>query len=226
MAVQQNTFTLICKRQLTHDVYELVFQGSDQLTCIPGQYLLFVLPSGLRRSYSIAHQRDGKYTFIIKSLAQEGSGSREVCALTEGQEIQALGPIGHFVLSDGDIPRLFIGTWTWFAPLYYQIRALEERGFTAKTSFFFGVRSQEDMFYHTEFVRLSAEHTNFTFKQYLSQQVLPGTEKGYVTDHISKELIQEYQEFYICGSPAMVRWAREKLEALGVAKEAIRFEQY
>jgi ferredoxin-NADP reductase len=35
-----------------------------------------------------------------------------------------------------------------------------------------------------------------------------------------------YEEYYICGSPAMVKSAREKLEALGITKENIYWEQF
>ena len=52
-------------------------------------------------------------------------------------------------------------------------------------------------------------------------------EHGYVTDILDiPEIIGKYQEYYLCGSPAMVKSAREKLEAQGVKKEDIYFEQY
>jgi ferredoxin-NADP reductase len=38
--------------------------------------------------------------------------------------------------------------------------------------------------------------------------------------------MDQFEEFYLCGSPAMVKSAREKLEALGVAKEDIFWEQF
>lgn len=47
-----------------------------------------------------------------------------------------------------------------------------------------------------------------------------------MTDWITSENISKYEEFYICGSPAMVKGAREKLEELGIEKEKIFFEQY
>jgi ferredoxin-NADP reductase len=47
-----------------------------------------------------------------------------------------------------------------------------------------------------------------------------------VIDWITPENTREYNEFYLCGSPIMVKSAREKLEALGVTKEAIFWEQF
>jgi ferredoxin-NADP reductase len=38
--------------------------------------------------------------------------------------------------------------------------------------------------------------------------------------------MNQFEEFYICGSPAMVKSAREKLEALGITKEQILWEQF
>jgi ferredoxin-NADP reductase len=38
--------------------------------------------------------------------------------------------------------------------------------------------------------------------------------------------IKQFEEFYLCGSPAMVKDAREKLEKLGIPKEKVFFEQY
>jgi ferredoxin-NADP reductase len=47
-----------------------------------------------------------------------------------------------------------------------------------------------------------------------------------VIDWITPENIAEYQEFYLCGSPAMVKSAREKLEALGIENERVFWEQF
>lgn len=57
MAVPLNSFVLLKKSQLTHDVFELVFSSSTAPTPKPGQYVLFHLPSGLKRAYSIAHNQ-------------------------------------------------------------------------------------------------------------------------------------------------------------------------
>lgn len=124
------------------------------------------------------------------------------------------------------MPRLFIGTGTGFAPLYFQIRTLEARGFDSKTEFLFGVRKAEDMFYQDEFTRLSQSGKEFSFMQYLSQDESETTEKGYVTDKLTQDYVASFQEFYICGSPVMVRSVRDMLAGFGIPKESIKFEQY
>jgi len=226
MAIVQHTFHLLDKKQLTHDVFELTFHSDTAAIPKPGQYILFHLPSGLKRAYSIAFHDGNSFIFIIKRIPFDGAGSREICDLTIGQEISGMGPIGHFTLTDGDIPRLFIGTGTGFAPLYFQIRALESRHFSAQTQFLFGVRNEEDIFFQDEFARLTESHSAFSFTQYLSQGVTATTTKGYVTDGLTQEFIGFFQEFYICGSPVMVKSARDILTGFSIPKEAIKFEQY
>ena len=63
---------------------------------------------------------------------------------------------------------------------------------------------------------IGAKFDNFDYQSYLSRESIDGYQAGYVIDWITPENISKYQEFYICGSPAMVKSAREKLEALGV----------
>ena len=116
---------------------------------------------------------------------------------------------------------LFIGTGTGFAPLYYQIRAQSVRENPPKMHFAFGVRSEIDAFYHEEIMS-----TGVSFTQYYSAPAGEAGEKGYVTAYLTPENISGYEQFSICGSPAMVKSAREILEAAGVAKDAVKFEQY
>lgn len=64
------SYTLISRRALTNDVFELDFlcDGFDS-DVVAGKYTLFVLPSGVRRAYSIARYLGaGVFRYIIKRL--------------------------------------------------------------------------------------------------------------------------------------------------------------
>ena len=104
------------------------------------------------------------------------------------------------------------------------------------------MRSERDMFYKDELLNMTVKMQWFEYTQYLSRpenlplesentkleigNTKPATVTGYVTEWITEAYIREYQEFYICGSPAMVESARNKLTSLGIAKEVIYWEQY
>lgn len=224
--MQQLSFKLTKTNKLTHDVYELVFTTPERIEVAPGQYVLFMLPkSKLRRAYSIGYTDGQEFIFIIKQL-DGGVGSTEICSLEIGEEIIGMVPLGHFVLQANNTPKLFIGTGTGFAPLYFQIRALMDTGIQTPLKYIFGVRSSVDIFYIEELNRMKREYPSFDYQIFLSQEDSAHTTHGRVTDFITKENIGTYGEFYLCGSPAMVKDARHKLEECGIEKEKVFFEQY
>jgi len=260
-------FTLIAKRSITHDVYELTYLCPDMTKEYPkhGQYVMFQLAPGLNRAYSIASftteqdfsssltetewlARNDKNTFtlIIKRIP-DGRGSPMICDAEVGTTFSGMLPLGHFVLQDNSRTKCFIGTGTGFAPLYCQLLGCHEirelpldKGgwgdFSPKIAFVFWVRNLEDSFYEDEILELRKSFESFEYVQYFSRvsdfsTILPSDSptirlSGYVTDFITSEIVKEYEEYYLCGSPAMVKSAREKLEALGVAKEDIFWEQF
>ncbi len=79
MAPAQSIFTLRKKISLTKDVFELHYTVETPLSYFPGQYIMFFLSSGLRRSYSIAWTDGTNFMFIIKRLENGGGGSKEIC---------------------------------------------------------------------------------------------------------------------------------------------------
>jgi NAD(P)H-flavin reductase len=55
--------------------------------------------------------------------------------------------MGRFVLQETPVPKVFIGTGTGFAPLYFMMRQLQTANFKLPTFFLFGVRELRDVFY-------------------------------------------------------------------------------
>lgn len=233
----KTSFILTSKKPLTHDVYELVYSCPDMEKDIPkpGQYVLFQLAPGLNRAYSLAHFQWTSFTLIIKRIA-DGRGSPIICDADIGTVFSGMISLGHFTLRENSRNKCFIWTGTGFAPLYCQVLAsamiLDKPG---KVAFVFGVRSLVDAFYHREVSDIWAGFSDFEYVRYFSREsdlaslVPPGSshdQSGYVTDWITSDNIWQYQEFYICGSPAMVKSAREKLELLGVSSSDIFFEQF
>ena len=106
---------------------------------------------------------------------------------------------------------------------------MQEHLFTSADSvvhFVFGVRYTKDIFYTDILDTWKNIYPNFSYEIYLSQEDCPDTNRGYVTSVLTTEKIARGEEFYICGSPAMVRDAREILTGGGIEKLSIFFEQY
>lgn len=230
-------FTLTQKMQLTHDVFELIYSCSElpKDPPKPGQYVLFQLAPGLNRAYSLASFESQSFTLIIKRIP-DGKGSPIICDAEVGTVFSGLISLGHFLLWSNSLSKCFIGTGTGFAPLYCQMKeALNIVPQPKKIGFVFGVRSFIDSFYEKEISGLISEFENWIYYPYFSREsdfssrisdFQKNSQQWYVTDWITGENIVNFDEFYLCGSPVMVKSAREKLEILWVKKEQIFFEQF
>ncbi|MFW2390696.1 MAG: NADH:ubiquinone reductase (Na(+)-transporting) subunit F, partial [Polyangiales bacterium] len=76
-----------------------------------------------------------------------------------GDAVTIAGPYGEFFARETENEMVFIGGGTGMAPLrshiFDQLKRIKTK---RKISFWFGVRSKRDLFYHDEFQRLADEH--------------------------------------------------------------------
>lgn len=187
---------------------------------------MFQLAPGLNRAYSFASYSGNTFTLIIKRVAH-GKGSPIICDAEIGTPFTGMLPLGHFILRETRVSKCFIGTGTGFAPLYAMVLAMRDNwGYhDLPHVFLYGVKNEWDAFYQQEMQELH-DADMLEFRQYYSEDEKSYATTGYVTTWITPENVKNFQEYYICGSPAMVKDARNKLEELGIAKENIFFEQY
>ena len=224
----KTTFTLISRKELTHDVYELIYDCPELVKepINPWQYVMFQLAPGLNRAYSVSAFTEDSFVLIIKRIP-DGRWSPLICDAEIGSSLSGLIPLGHFILHYTPRSKCFISTGTGFAPVFCQMQACQDiLGYSSMVSFIFWVREEEDTFYEQEIQEVGRWFQNFEYIQYISRPKNPESHQWYVTDWITPENIWNYEEYYLCGSPAMVASAREKLGELGIAKESIFWEQY
>ena len=81
--------------------------------------------------------------------------------------------MGNFVLQDTDTPKLFVGTGTGFAPLYYQMSAMFDSDVLqyvpTLSHFVFGVRYEDDLFYQDTLSSWVDDHEDFSFQLCVSR---------------------------------------------------------
>lgn len=221
--------TLREKINLTHDVFKLTYELTDSRRMKPGQFITLILPEIWGRSYSILELNDKIAVLIVKrwSIEEWGrGGSIMLCDAEIWTDFKCVGPAGHFVLTEGDKPRLFIGTGTGFVPLYNQIIWALERWDTKPVSLVFGVRTMSDNFYSSELMQLKQKHPNFMYSRYLSRQDAIGFLRGYVTNFLNENVVKNFEEFYLCWAPEMIESTIAKLKEFWVHDDHIFFESY
>ncbi|MDD4151421.1 MAG: FAD-dependent oxidoreductase [Candidatus Gracilibacteria bacterium] len=221
-----SNYKLLEKKKLTNDVYEMIFSDGNKTSNKPGQFMTFMLPkTGFGRAYSICETSNDKYIFIIKRVENGRGGSIEITDLEIGSELKAVGPSGHFILKENNKAKIFFATGVGLAPLYNQLQSIYDSGLKYKTKLIFGLKNKEDLFYIDKFEKLK-EKIDFEYKIYLSKENDVNFEYGHITNFITKENIDGFEEFYICGNNMMMDECISKLENLGFSRENIHNEKF
>jgi len=164
-----------------------------------------------------------------------GQMSSFIFNLKEGDEVTISGPFGEFFAKETDAEMVFVGGGAGMAPMRSHIfDQLERIGTKRKITFWYGARSEREMFYVEDFDRLADTHDNFEWHVALSD---PQPEDNWTGDtgFIHNVLLQNYLgtheapedcEFYMCGPPMMNQAVINMLHDLGVEDENIMLDDF
>jgi len=224
---------------LTHDITRLCLTVEDDapFDFKPGQYVDILIPGGgedEHRSFSMANlaAETGELEFMIKRY--EGgrfSGLLGEGGLAVGDELQVTGPYGVFTLRASSPRRLlFIGGGAGMAPILCLLRAMAENGVDRPAAYYYGARTETDLFHLDEIAELGGRLPDFTFVPALSDAGDGdgwSGETGLITDVVER-LEGDLAEIdaYLCGPPPMVDAAIAMLEAKGVPESHIYFDKF
>ncbi|MDD4913951.1 MAG: FAD-binding oxidoreductase [Methylococcales bacterium] len=223
-------------RHVSCNVVELCLQrtGDDQqIRLDSGQYYDLEIPgAAISRSYSPANtaNNQGKLEFLIR-IVENGkfSGYLEHDAFI-GQSIHVKGPSGIFGLKEnGFTPRYFVAGGTGLAPVLSMVRRMHEWEEPQPCVIYFGVNTEEEVFYADELNRLKAEMP--TLRVYICVWKAGENwhgEKGSVVDILRRDLqgMGVKPDLYLCGPPGMVDATYAVCAEIGIAKDKIYLEKF
>ena len=164
-----------------------------------------------------------------------GVASSYIHSLKPGDEVMVSGPYGEFFVEEGRGEMMFIGGGAGMAPMrshiFHQFKTLHTQ---RKTTFWYGGRSLQELFYMDDFQEIERENENFSFHVALSDPLPDDHWTGatgfihqvifdqYLKDHPAPEEIQ----YYICGPPMMLQAVLHMLDSLGVPPENIHYDDF
>jgi propane monooxygenase reductase component len=213
--------------ELTHDIRRLRLAVDEPFEFRPGQYVDIAIPGDEEhhRSFSMANTEPGVLEFMIK-LYPGGrfSGLLADGSIKAGDELAVTGPYGVFTLRSSSPRRLlFIGGGAGMAPIVSLLRSLHETGSDREATYYYGARTEADLFHLDELAELPA-----SFVPALSEDSNGWAgETGLITDVVDRlEGDCSEVDAYVCGPPPMVEAAIALLEARGVPEEHIYFDKF
>jgi NAD(P)H-flavin reductase len=220
------TATVSRTRALTHDVreIELTLAAPASMAFVPGQWVSFeVERRGSRfpatRAYSIASSANRRNAIeLVLNRVADGPGSSYLFGLREGETTAFRGPLGTFVLRDSPRDVLFVATGTGIAPFRSMLWSLAESSSSRAITLVWGLRSEQDLYYQDELLRLRERLPGFSFITTLSQPTgawrgITGRVTGHVETHVAGV---GNLEAFLCGNGGMVRDVRDVLRRKGL----------
>jgi len=211
-------------------VFEVVMPFCQPL--LAGQYVsLKVGEPNTLRSYSICSNPadSGRFNLMV-DVTPQGIGTTFLQKSEIGTEVEILGPLGRFTLSDGveNKPVVLIGTGSGVAPLRAMILdLLRNRKTTQEVKLLWGERFFEDLIWQEELKNLVSEFPNFKYMPVISRpEETDQCTKGRVTDCLQGMEIPNNGEYYLCGGKAMIDDVVVILQNKGVAPTSIFHEKF
>jgi CDP-4-dehydro-6-deoxyglucose reductase len=190
-----------------------------------GQYVDFIFPDGLRRSYSIANPSTAAGTIDLEFHIRHLPGGLYTDKVFQGlkprEKLQFEGPLGSFFLRESAKPALFLASGTGYAPIRSILLKHLAMNAVRPMTLYWGGRSRKDLYMIQEADDLAARYPNFRFVPVLSEP-RPEDEWTGATGFVHLAVMRNIPDLsgwqvYACGAPLMVEAAtRDFTEKCGL----------
>ncbi len=199
---------------LTHDITRLVL-SVEGFMFTPGQYVDLHV-SGARRSFSMANlPGDDRIELVIKRYPGGRLSGMLDGQIQRGDRLTLTGPYGSLRVHESDRPILMIAGGSGMAPILSLLRHLAQTRCERPIQFFYGARTEDDLFHIEEIAGLPLKGLRFT----------PVTGR-FVHEAVDEWLSDGDLDVYMCGPPPMVDAAEVMLEQHGVDGQRIFTDRF
>jgi len=195
---------------------------------LAGQYVNIDVPSsGQHRSYSFSSAPgQSKVSFLIKRIPG-GVMSTWLDSAQPGNKLELTGPLGSFYLRAVERPLLFLAGGTGLAPFLSMLEVLARADSQQRVHLIYGVTRDLDLVQVDAIEAYVAKLPNFTYTTVVADAESTHPAKGWVTQHMPAEALNEGDvDVYLCGPPPMVDAVRKHFDDNGVKPNSFHYEKF
>ncbi|MFF4257032.1 FAD-binding oxidoreductase [Streptomyces sp. NPDC001663] len=221
--------TVAAVEPMTHDIVRLTLDPGDELPYRTGQYVDIRVPGTEHwRSFSMAQLPGGTLEFLIKRYPGGLFSGLLDGTLRPGDPLTVKGPYGTCVMRDApDRDLILLAGGAGMAPILAQLRGLAATGSIRRTRFYYGARTERDLFALDEIAELGSRLPDFAFVPALSEDPSGSYEQGLITDVVDRhEGDLSTADAYLCGPPPMCDAALDLLTGKGMPEERIFLDKF
>ncbi len=236
--IKQFETTVSSLKNLTHDIKEIRLQLPENISFKAGQFIQFQVPEyeltdeSVYRAYSVSSSPSEKDKLELEiRYVPNGICTTYVHKhLKEGDKVTINGPYGDFYLRDSQREIICIAGGSGMAPIKSILLDMMENGIDRKATYFFGARTEKDLFLVDKMKEIEKKLPNFKFVPVLSQPEEGSNwegAKGLVTQEVEKYFSKlDNHEAYLCGSPGMIDACVKVLTGLGMPEDLIFYDKF
>jgi len=236
IAVKAFDGSVVATSALTHDIRLLEIEIERPMKFWAGQYVDIHLPDrSITRAFSMANAPGDatRLRFIIKKYPNGAFSSLLDGDLKTGDALTAKGPYGTCFRREGRPgPMLLIGGGSGMSPLWSILSDHIASGEQRPIRFFYGARTEADLFYLPELAAIGERLDDFRFIPALSHDEGDRWEgeKGFVHEvvarHLKSETLGGAVDAYACGPAPMIDALLPVLQMIGVEPDHIFFDKF
>ena len=149
---------------------------------------------------------------------------------TANDTININGPYGEFYLQETGAEIVFIAGATGIAPIRSILFQMVDEQSQRVAAFYYGANELGDLYLVDEMREFERKLPNFTYVPVLARAAPEDDwqgETGLVTEVVDRHVPDaSSQEFYLCGSPAMIDAAIELLAKKGLTEERTFYDKF
>ncbi len=210
--------------------FSVKLDDRSSLGFLPGQYVNIQVPgTDQARSFSFS-SGPGKdeVDFLVRNTSHGVLTTYLRDRARIGDKISFNGPLGSFYLRRIERPTVFLAGGTGLAPFLSMLHKIEaDGGGGHPLHLIFGVTNEPDLVKVEELEGYAARMPNFTFTCTVASEESSYPNKGFVTHHMSADLLNEGAvDMYLCGPPPMVDAVRKYLADQGIQPANFYYEKF
>lgn len=225
----------------TEDSVSVLFDNTDQLSFIPGQYLTckaIINDEEVRRSYSLSGQPNEDHLRIGVKKVEEGLFSTYANkVLKAGDTIDVLQPTGSFTIDDEkeDGHLVLIAAGSGITPILSIAKYWLAKNEANSVSLIYGNRKSTSIMYHEELEELKNLYVQRfqLFHTFSKEAIGPSIGRGRITKEKVDKILTllsptdfKTSEFFMCGPQDMTMELIEYFKDKEVPKKHIHFELF
>ncbi|HVX58617.1 MAG TPA: FAD-dependent oxidoreductase [Candidatus Saccharimonadales bacterium] len=216
---------LLDQKEEVPNVRTFIFEAEEPLTWQPGQYMHYIFPHdnpdsrGTERWFTISSAPYEGHVQITTRFAGSDSSSfkKALLNLKSGDEIEADGPKGKFVLQEGDHHHVLIAGGIGITPYHSMLKQLAHDNKLSHATLLYA-NNDENFVFDDELESIAAQDSTFHESKFVGRRITDEDLKAYAAEDNSI--------FYLSGPEPMVENYEQVLAGLDVPAERVKTDYF